>query len=93
MTISYGQEVFTLAAGRTFNFSTVFGGNTDTGGAYKGPMVVAGIAQTPNRTLTPATVGILFKVPGEYTTKCVYSSSITNNNSDSVSFKIHFFHD
>lgn len=92
MAIEYGQEVFTLAAGQSANFSTVFGGNTDTGGAYKGPMVVAGVSSTPNCTLTPSTVGILFKLPGDLTTKCVYSYSIRNNSSVSVSYKIHFFH-
>ncbi|MGX9135763.1 hypothetical protein ACWV26_15585 [Rummeliibacillus sp. JY-2-4R] len=94
MTISYGQDVFTVAPGTAVALGTVFNNDDfDAGGDYYGPMVVAGIPTTPNISLTPSTVGVQFKSIGNLTSPCEYDYSIQNNNSISVSFKVHFFYD
>jgi hypothetical protein len=94
MTISYGHDVFSLAPGESIFVDTVFNSSDfNAGGDYHGPLVVAGIAMTPNQILTPSTVGLEFKAQtSEFTTNCVYHYSIRNDSSDRVSFVIHKFY-
>ncbi|WP_028775850.1 hypothetical protein [Shimazuella kribbensis] len=92
MAISYGSEVFTLAPGTSVGINTAFGGNTSTGGNYLGPIVVAAAPIPNQRALQSSTVATRFTSTGDLTSKCVYDYAIQNNNSDSVSFKLHFFH-
>jgi hypothetical protein len=62
MTIEYGHDVFSLAPGESIFLDTIFNSSDfNAGGDYLGPMVVAGIALTPNQILTPSTVGLEFK--------------------------------
>ena len=91
MSIEYGHDVFSLPAGQTLFLETIFNSNDyNAGGDYMGPLVVAGIAQSPNQILTPSTVGVEFKAQtSEFTTNCVYHYSIRNDSSDNVSFVVH----
>jgi len=103
MTLSYGQDVFSLNPGQSISLRTVFNSsNFDAGGDFMGPMVVIPVqvwtfqaGETPNSIMTPSTVGVEFtgKHTSQFTTNCIYHYDIRNDSPNAVSFKIVFFYD
>ncbi|MEB9844521.1 hypothetical protein [Bacillus cereus] len=94
MTVSYSHDIFILISGQSISLEMVFGSNFDTGGDYKGPIVVAGIpiAYT-NYGLIPSTVQVLFPSFNELASPCKYRYTITNENREVIPFNVHYFHD
>lgn len=95
MTISYTPQVWSLPSGGSITLNLILGSSDfDAGGEYHGPMAVSAVAlSNPNKLLTPSTVGLITKAQiDEFTTNVVYRFSIRNDSDDSVSFRVHAFH-
>jgi hypothetical protein len=95
MSISYGQDVFTLLPGQSINLDTIFNSSDfNAGGDYVGPLVVAGIALNLHETMTPSTVGVEFTKRNDdgLSSNCIYHYSIRNDSGDNAALKIHFFY-
>jgi hypothetical protein len=95
MTTSYSSDVFTIAPGATLYASTIFkSSDFNQGGDFQGPMVLCALAEPPNQTVTPSTVGVERKGgENDLQSYCVYHWSLRNDGSETVFVSPIFFYD